>query len=101
MGWWKVTDVETGGISCKLPSCHPGGDIALHGGDQPADIMGNAISAIDKAYQEKWGRHAQPDELRACFNFVFNGWRRRVHAQVPPEGAAKAKAKPAEGSDSE
>ncbi len=89
MGWWKIASVESGGISCDLPTGHPGTDAfrnAVPGrdapddnynGDLPADIMAAAIKTIDKEYQADWGRMARPDEIKACFNFVFNGWCKR------------------------
>ena len=89
MGWWRIDDVETGGIACKFgsnnPSKHavcnaiPGRDSPedQYNGDGPADIIGYAIGRIDEVYREVWGRSAHPDEVRACFNFVFNGWIRR------------------------
>ena len=110
MGWWKIDSVETGAISCKLPSGHPGDDKTLlnavpgrdapgdlYNGDGPADVMGAAVKAVDDLFRAAWGRPARPDEMRACFNFVFNGWKR--HSQpignAPPAGAANAQEEPA------
>ena len=86
MSWWKIDCVENGQVSCSLPSNHPGDDKTfrnaipgrdsvddLYNGDQPADIMGAALKKIDAVFLEHWKRPAKPDELRACFNFVFNG----------------------------
>ncbi len=89
MGWWKIASVESGGISCDMPTGHPGGTAlrnAIPGrdapddnynGDRTADIMGAAIKRIDDEYRRVWGRPAHPDEMKACFNFMFNGWCKR------------------------
>jgi len=100
MGWWKIDSVESGGISHELPSGHPrdgktvrnaipGRDTPedLYNGDGPADILGAALKRIDTVYQETWGRHAKPDEMRAAFNFVFNAWLQRVHTPQPTAAA--------------
>lgn len=87
MGWWKVDNVDTGQIACSLPSGHPGKDKGslinaipgrdtpddLYNGDQPADIMGAALKRIDEVFTKCWHRPVKHDEIRACFNFVFNG----------------------------
>ena len=90
MGWWRIDDIEKGGIGHKLPSGRPNGAMFLnaipgrdniddlYGGDGPADAMDKAIKKIDAQFQQAWGRHAQPDEMRACFNFCFNAWIRRA-----------------------
>ena len=94
MGWWKVTDVATGQISCDLPSGHPGKDTDspvnavpgrdspddYYNGDGPADALGAAMKSIDKQFLEQWGRLPFPPEMRACLNFCFNGWLRRHNA---------------------
>ena len=94
MGWWKIRDVETGQIAYGLPSGHPadapvnavpGRDDPQdqYNGDGPADSLANAIKQVENEYQQAWGRLPFPAELRACFNFVFNGWLRRHDAQRP------------------
>ncbi len=97
MGWWKIDD-ESGGIGNCLPSGHPGKGALCnavpgrddpedqYNGDGPADVMGKAIREVDKLYEDTWGRHARPDEMQACFNFVRNGWIREVH--TPPTSAS-------------
>ncbi len=59
-GWWRTK--KTGGM-------HPDGDLIM--GDEPADIMGEALSAIQAAYQERWDREPSKEELRRVFNFVL------------------------------
>lgn len=83
MGWWKIDSVETGQIDCshkcptnpQLTNAVPGQETedAMYNGDGPADVMGDALRDIDKQYKDAWGRSAKPDELRAVFNFCFNG----------------------------
>jgi hypothetical protein len=95
MGWWKVTDIESGGISCERPSgappdgllnAVPGRDkpYDTYGGDGPADAMDKTIDDIDAQFLAAWNRHASPNEMRACFNFCLGGFIRHVHTlQVP------------------
>ena len=92
MGWWKSSGPETGGIACSLPSGHPGEktDVPVNAisgrdtpdddymGDGPADIMDRAISSIVAEYQAQWKRPPHPDELRACFSFCFNAWKKQT-----------------------
>lgn len=78
MGWWKINSVETGGIDwdgSTLANKIPGQDTpdGLYNGDEPADIMGEALHEISKVYQKAWGRPAKEEELTACFNFCKNG----------------------------
>ena len=100
MGWWKIGDVATGRISEDWPSGHPQTDDVpinaipgrdapddLYNGDGPADIMGVAVREIDKLFRKAWHRPAYPDEIRACFNFVWNG-----RLRVLREGAKEDKA---------
>ena len=61
MGWWSITD-KNGGIS-------PFGNIGLHNGDGPADIIDNAIKEVIKEYEEAWGRKPYIQELQAVWNF--------------------------------
>ncbi len=99
MGWWRIED-ESGQIAYALPSGHPGDDSVprnaipgrddveeQYNGDRPADAMGRVFKEINALYKEAWGRIASPDEMRACFNFVFNGWVRREH--TPPATAER------------
>jgi len=89
MGWWKIGG-SNGRISECFPTGHPGDDSVPinavpgrdapddnYNGDGPADVMGSAIKAVDDLYREEWGRPARHEEMRACFNFCFNVWRRR------------------------
>ena len=111
MGWWRVTDFETGGISCDLPSGHPNDGKTVinavpgrdpsddcYGGDMPADVMDQAIKTINGIFANTWHRDARPEEVRACFNFCFNGWkRRRENPQAPtaPGESGQSDADPA------
>ena len=95
MGWWRA-DKQTGARSGEYPSKRPEGSELLnavpardnpgdfYNGDGPADAMDRVIKDIDAQYQRAWGRHTQPDEMRACLNFCFNGWRKRVHEPGSP-----------------
>lgn len=81
MGWWKIVDVKTGKIDWEFKS---GSNLInatvdnafdeLVIGDQPADIMDEAIDNIVGIYKEYWGRKPQKQELMAIFNFC-TGWR--------------------------
>lgn len=83
MGWWKA-DLKTGQISNEKPSNHKDGDFLnaipgrdkekdIYNGDEPADVMGDALVKISKAYKKSWKRPAKKEELIACFNFCLNG----------------------------
>lgn len=39
-------------------------------GDEPWDIMSEALSKINKAYQKEWHREVTYTELEDVFNFV-------------------------------
>ncbi len=82
MGWWKM-DPKTGGISCNPPSGKPE-DTALlnavpgrdtvedhYGGDEPADIIGNALHQIAECWQKKWGRLPYSEELDGVLTFCM------------------------------
>ena len=83
MGWWRIVDVESGGIdfthkcptnsefSNAIPSVDPSNE--LYNGDIPADIMGYALDKISKEYKRALGRTPTREELQAVFNFVLNG----------------------------
>lgn len=83
MGWWKVKDIQSGGIdwahtcptNAELVNAVPSVDDAqaLYNGDGPADLMGDALRAISHLYEEEWGRPATKEELIAVFNFCCNG----------------------------
>lgn len=59
MGWWAANEAGD--------SFQDGG---LVWGDVPADIMGNALEEIDKAFQESWGRKPTLTELIAGLKFT-------------------------------
>ena len=78
MGWWAIAN-EGGGIDFSnlgkmgLANQVPGTDNneeTLYGGDEPADIMGNAVQEIAGLFKQEWGRYPKMEELKACFNFV-------------------------------
>lgn len=81
MSWWKIKDVETGMVDFKAETAAattnaiPGKEDVncLFNGDGPADIMGAALRKISAQYEEAWDRPVKAKELRACFNFCFNG----------------------------
>ncbi len=83
MGWWRIRNVESGGIDwdhkCptndQLANAIPGEEKEdeLYNGDHPADLMGAALEEINEAYKEAWGRSAKKEELTAVFNFCCNG----------------------------
>lgn len=79
MGWWE-TDVKTGRVKEKqnkkgLINAIPGKDDSekLYNGDRPADEMGKCLDKIYETYVRAWGREPYLEEIRAVFNFVFNG----------------------------
>ncbi|GAF77780.1 unnamed protein product [marine sediment metagenome] len=85
-GWWKIKDIESGQTDWNQPDKQegiinsiPGEDTPkeLYNGDGPADIMDEAINKITKEYQKAWNRDPEPEEIKAVFNFCFNGWKRR------------------------
>lgn len=99
MGWWRM-DKETGGISCKRPSgagenglvnAVPGRDTIEdhYGGDQPADRMGEAIHAIRKLYQEKWGREPYIEEMDGIWTFCMGHYRREGSMAGKPKAQSE------------
>ena len=64
MGWWTPKTVESG-----QPESRPEDAILI--GDEPADVMGDALDKINSIYETKWERPPQKDEIKALFNFVF------------------------------
>lgn len=51
MGWWSIGD-------------------GMVSGDTPADIMGDAVNKIIKAYEDDWGRTPHKEELLSVLRFV-------------------------------
>ena len=41
-------------------------------GDEPLDIIGDAIEAVRKSYNSKWSRDATLEEIRDVFNYVMS-----------------------------
>ena len=79
MGWWRI-DRETGGIGgqpagedSRLVNALPGVHSPEHyfNGDEPADVMAQALREIEAVYREAWGRPPAEEELRAVFEFVL------------------------------
>lgn len=82
MGWWKMNP-KTGGIACSPPSDMPDDSKVInaipgrdkmedhYGGDQPADIMGEALRKIAACWQETWGRPPCIKELDGVFAFCM------------------------------
>ena len=54
MGWWTISDDKYGMVN----------------GDTPADIMGDAINEIVKAYEKEWDRKPYRKEMQAVFSFT-------------------------------
>ncbi|MBC8462393.1 MAG: hypothetical protein H8D67_30855 [Deltaproteobacteria bacterium] len=83
MGWWRVREVESGGIDwshrCptndQLVNAIPGEETeeALYNGDQPADLMDSILDEINEEYKKAWGRPVKKEELIAVFNFCCGG----------------------------
>ena len=78
MGWWRINCVEKGGLGPKpsgsereLLNALPGKDSAedFYNGDEPADVMDNAIREIHGIYQREWTRPPEPEVREAVFNF--------------------------------
>jgi len=82
-GWWEIDDIDNGQIKWDQPDKEglinslPGEDTPdkSYNGDGPADVMGDAFGKIQDEYQSSWGRNPSPEEMKAVFNFVFNGWK--------------------------
>ena len=79
-GWWQANPqtgqitpppVDKGGLQNAILGCDPADDGHTYVGDWPADILDDALSAIDLAYRKEWGRPASPVELQAVWNFCF------------------------------
>ena len=76
MGWWQidVTDAEAEAFDKSdkmLYNALPDEDNPkrLYSGDQPADIMSEAIDEINEVYKKTWKRKVTLRELRCCFDF--------------------------------
>jgi hypothetical protein len=54
MGWWNIGDDKYDMVN----------------GDTPADIMGDAINEIVKAYEKEWDRKPYRKEMQAVFSFT-------------------------------
>ena len=76
MGWWQINvtkeELEAFENSDKmlynaLPN--ESDPKRLYTGDQPADIMDEAIDKINEVYKKTWKRKATLEELKACFDF--------------------------------
>ena len=59
MGWWDAN--PRGGLAID--------DTGIVWGDGPADILDNAIDAINREFKEVWGRSVTLAELKAGFAF--------------------------------
>lgn len=82
MGWWKIVNVESGGIDWNFDSGGPNINATIDNitnelvnGDGPADIMGDAIEKVIKEYEKEWKRKPKVRELQAVFNFCLGGVR--------------------------
>ena len=56
MGWWNIGVRES--------------KREMVNGDSPADIMGDAINEIVKAYEKEWNRKPYRKEMEAVFKFT-------------------------------
>ena len=79
MGWWKIND---GGqmdwehdTDSNLINAIPGKHTPEnhYSGDEPADIMDQALEDIVKLYEKTWGRRPYPEELQAAWDFCYGG----------------------------
>jgi len=70
MGWWRISGPEGGIDLSKKTACY--------NGDEPTDILGNALDEVDKAYYREWKRPARIAELEAAFAFVMGPLRREA-----------------------
>ena len=83
MGWWRIRDVESGGIdwdhkcptNSQLANAIPGeeDEDALYNGDQSADLMDSVLDEINEEYKKAWGRTVKQEEVTAVFNFCRSG----------------------------
>jgi len=89
-GWWAISPgnpginpppVDKGGLLNALPGTDP--DSARYNGDGPADIMGNALAAVNQEYIDAWKRPATPEEMQAVFDFVYGGFERAPEHYLP------------------
>ena len=74
MRWWTPTTVASG-----QPDTRPEDAVLI--GNEPADVMGDALDKINGIYESKWGRPPQKDEGVALFNFVYKA---RGYKNLPP-----------------
>jgi hypothetical protein len=80
MGWWQIdlTDEEVEAFEKSdevLMNALPTRDSSkrLYTGDQPADIIDEALDKIDKVYKNTWGRKAKRQEIVAVVDFCMAG----------------------------
>ena len=80
MGWWQIdlTDAEVEAFEksdAALYNAIPKIDSSkrLYTGDLPADIFGEALDKLDKAYKTTWGRKAKRKEIIATIEFCMSG----------------------------
>lgn len=65
MGWWRQS--EAGDSLLTESITEEEGELVW--GDAPADVIDNALAAIDEAFLEAWDRQPTVAELRAGFEF--------------------------------
>ena len=80
MGWWKIVNVESGGIDISLinkqgianitKDSDPE-DIEFVMGDDPADDIGSAIHEVIANYKNLWGNAPTRTQLLHCYNFAI------------------------------
>ena len=78
MGWWQI-DLDKDELEAprwkdsSLYNAIPGKDSKdrLYMGDEPADVLDEAIRAMDKAYRRTWSRKARRKELMALMEFCL------------------------------
>ena len=77
-GWWNFDPNDGPGITSWKGK--PGYTGEYLNGDQPADIMDQALHDIEDAYTGAYGigRLPKPLEVQAVFDFCFGGWKRRM-----------------------
>jgi len=78
-GWWNFDPNIHPGLSLSGGEPASDGETYLNG-DQPADVMDQALHDIEDAYTGEYGigRPPKPVEMQAVFDFCFGGWKKRM-----------------------
>ena len=73
MGWFVIKNIETGQMVMP-PKFETNTEKEFWSGDDPLDIMDEAIKKIIISYHIQFGRIPYKEELQSVFNLCFNGY---------------------------